>query len=287
MSGQSGLEDTLEGEERKCPYCGSEDIGRKGNQVVCRECGAILEDAPVSSEQESLYSYEDVVKEGKHSFASESFDTRTEKRNFRSATAEINGLVDKLNLSKSISQKAIKLYKRFNDKKMVRGDVIPRTATALVYIGCRKADIPIPLKFISKRSEAELSDTVSRYQGVVEELKIEVSPPSPESLASFFAKKVARKQNLGLEVIPLAGRMVREYKDNIRHWGKDPNSIAAAAVYLSAKKVRGDVTQEEIAEVASVTGLTLRDRLKEMNQLEGISQIANTVLNNQPKVRRY
>lgn len=286
MSSQSGLEDTLE-EERKCPYCGSEDIGRIENQVVCRECGTILEDAPVSSEQEPLYSYEDLVKEGKHSFAPESFDTRTEKRNFRLATAEINDLVDKLNLSHFIGQEAINLYKRFNDKKAVRKDVIPRTATALVYIGSRKADIPIPLKLISKKSEAELSDTVSRYQDVVEELKIEVSPPSLESLASFFAKKVARKQNLGSEVIPLAGRMVREYKDNIRHWGKDPNSIAAAAVYLSAKKVGGDVTQEEIAEVASVTGITLRDRLKEMNQLEDISQIANTVLNNQPKIQGY
>jgi len=44
MTSQKSL-GSLEGEEkiRKCPECGSKDIGRRGDEFYCKKCGLVLD----------------------------------------------------------------------------------------------------------------------------------------------------------------------------------------------------------------------------------------------------
>ena len=45
---------------------------------------------------------------------------------------------------------------------------------------------------------------------------------------------------------------------------RGPTGIAAAAIYLAAKKQKQDRTQSEVAQVAGVTEVTIRNRYKEL-----------------------
>ena len=45
---------------------------------------------------------------------------------------------------------------------------------------------------------------------------------------------------------------------------RGPTGIAAAAIYLAAKKHKKDRTQSEVAQVAGVTEVTIRNRYKEL-----------------------
>jgi transcription initiation factor TFIIB len=45
---------------------------------------------------------------------------------------------------------------------------------------------------------------------------------------------------------------------------RGPTGIAAAAIYLAAKRRKKDRTQSEVAQVAGVTEVTIRNRYKEL-----------------------
>ena len=45
---------------------------------------------------------------------------------------------------------------------------------------------------------------------------------------------------------------------------RGPTGIAAAAIYLAAKRQKMDRTQSEVAQVAGVTEVTIRNRYKEL-----------------------
>lgn len=248
---------------RHCPHCNSTQIEEEGEKLVCEKCGVVIEDSVISSEQQGIYSYEDVVKKGRHGFTSYYPESRTARRNLKMVQSLINDLVNKLHLPHFIGNDALKRYKQLIQEKTVRKDILKSTAAALIFLTCRKARIPIPLKRIVRESDASKKGIVKRYQEIIEILKIEMSPPSIEGLTLGIAKRV----DLSPKGIALARKIAKNMKKDIYFVGKDPNGIAAAAVYIAAKRENKTLTQEEIAEIASITTITLRNQLESLPSL--------------------
>lgn len=262
MSSTALTKSRRKNEERTCPHCNSSQIQREGDKLVCMNCGSVIEESVISSEQEQFYSYEDVIKKGKHSYTSNSQPkTRTERRNLQLAISYIDGIVNEFHLPHFVREDSIKRYKQLMQKKKIRKDTVPSIAAALVYLVCRKSLIPLPLKRLAEDSEASKSKVVKRYQEIIEKLRLDIPPPSVEGLAIRLAKKA----ELRPKTVALAKKIASKLKDDVNLIGKDPNGIAAAAVYTAAKKRKEEVTQEKIAKNASITSITLR------NQLETIS----------------
>lgn len=246
-------------EKKTCPHCDSTNLEFEGNKLVCMNCGALLDDNSVSSEQERFYSYEDAIKKGKHSYTSRNRPrTRTELKNLKMAISIINNLVNTLHLPYFVKEDAIKHYKQLMREKKPRKDVVPSIAPALVYLVCRKSKIPLPLKRVAEESDAGKSDIVKSYRDTIETLKIEVPPPSIEGLTILLAKKA----NLRPKTIALARKIAQKLKNDFANIGKDPNGVAAAAVYEAAKRNNEDITQDEVANIASITSITLRNQLE-------------------------
>ena len=55
-------------------------------------------------------------------------------------------------------------------------------------------------------------------------------------------------------------------KNGLRAMGKDPKGLAAAALYMSCKIEGEKRTQAQIAEIARITEVTLRTRVKQIKQ---------------------
>ncbi|NIQ05170.1 MAG: transcription initiation factor IIB family protein [Candidatus Korarchaeota archaeon] len=255
------MTETKKKKERTCPHCGSTHLEFEGDTLVCTECGTVIENSVISSEQERFYSYEDAVKKGRHSFTSQVVPkTRTERRNLHLAISLIDDLINKLHLPHFIREDAIKRYKQLMREKKLRKDIVPAIAAALVYLVCRRSRIPLPLQRVAEESGVPKSDIVKNYSEILELLRLEVPPPSIEGLAMFLAKKA----DLQPKTVALSRKIASKLKNEISQIGKDPNGVAAAAVYTAAKRKGEDVTQEEIANIASITSITLR------NQLEGL-----------------
>ena len=109
---------------------------------------------------------------------------------------------------------------------------------------------------------------------VIKELEKKMPIVSPVSCVSKIAEKIGisgKTQGRAIEII-------RQAKEKKYGPGKDPMSLAAAALYIAClenneqKKGRwgGRITQKDIADTAGVTEVTVRNRYKDLKKKLGI-----------------
>ena len=64
------------------------------------------------------------------------------QRSMVAATMAMNGLISKLDLSENVHLKAVKLFKRAQDAKIIRGRSVMGVVAACLYHVCKESDIP-------------------------------------------------------------------------------------------------------------------------------------------------
>lgn len=76
--------------------------------------------------------------------------------------------------------------------------------------------------------------------------------------------KIANKVELDERTKREAIQIMKDLTKTEKHEGKDPMGIAATIVYLSCLQSNVKLTQRTVAEVAGVTDMTIRNRLKDL-----------------------
>jgi transcription initiation factor TFIIIB Brf1 subunit/transcription initiation factor TFIIB len=77
--------------------------------------------------------------------------------------------------------------------------------------------------------------------------------------------KIANKAELSEKTTRLAMNMMTEIIESKISAGKNPMSFAATVLYISSVKAGEKLTQLDIANAAGVTEVTIRNRVKELN----------------------
>jgi transcription initiation factor TFIIB len=84
--------------------------------------------------------------------------------------------------------------------------------------------------------------------------------------------KIANKANLSEKITRQAMNLMTEIIKSKISAGKNPMSFAATVLYISSFKVgEKNVTQLDIARAAGITEVTIRNRIKELNNLVDIT----------------
>jgi len=187
------------------------------------------------------------------------------ERNLSTALAFMSKLCSNISLPKPILETASIIYLKAVKKQLIRGRSIRGIAAASVYMACRKCGIVRTLNEVAQFSGVKILNVGRCYRFMVRELK-EFVP------LSTLSRYVARLSNhLGLvgntEIIALD--ILRVAKKTHLTSGKAPLSMAAAATYIASIVVSDRKTQREVAEVAGITEVTIRNRYKDlMEKLE-------------------
>ena len=189
------------------------------------------------------------------------------EKNINQALQIIDDICAKLELPAAVKEEAAKLYREAAHKGLTRGRSIESMVAATLYAACRKNKIPCTLDEIAKFLKIKNSDAkreIGRnYRLLVKDLGINIPVIEPER----FVYRIASAIGLSDQVIVDAIKIVKEAKSKGLTAGKDPSGLAAAAVYLAALKHGHRKTQKEIAQVAGVTEVTVRNRYKELTKL--------------------
>ncbi|MHA1683846.1 MAG: transcription initiation factor IIB [Promethearchaeota archaeon] len=181
-------------------------------------------------------------------------------RNLAHAMSELDRLSSQLSIPRGVKEAAAMIYRKAIDKKLIRGRSIEAMVGASIYAACRSRKIPRTLDEIAKFSRIQRKDLGRCYRLIYRELKIKIPLASPIDFITRFGAElhisgVAQRFAIRiLEVAEKAGILV----------GKDPTGLAAAALYIATLKEGERRTQREIAEVAHVTEVTVRNRYKEL-----------------------
>jgi transcription initiation factor TFIIB len=181
-------------------------------------------------------------------------------RNLRNAFNQLEKLKDKLAISDVAVEKTAYLYRKAQERGLVRGRTIPSVLAAAAYIACREMGISKTLKDIALAANISRKDLSRTYRLLIIELDLKV----PMVDAVKCIAKVANKAGLKEKTKRRAIDTMYEISKRGITAGKDPMGLAASVLYLSSFSVGEHVTQSQIADAAGVTEVTLRNRFKDL-----------------------
>jgi transcription initiation factor TFIIB len=187
---------------------------------------------------------------------------------------ELNAkLAEHLQVPSWVRERAEALLREAQARGLTRGRPTEAVAAAAFYMACREARAPVTIRSVVKAgwrgsSQLELrlhlKQVAQAYRQLAREL---VAPRVPPADPKVFVVKIADRLGLPEEVRRLAAELVERARRLSS--GRDPVGLAAAALWLSLKEVgRGRLyTQQELAEAAGVTEVTIRTRVREVKAL--------------------
>lgn len=183
-------------------------------------------------------------------------------RNLRRAMDEADRLTEELDLPRGVRALGTEYYRNLRSQGKLPGRGVEEVIAAALYVGCKKNNLPrTPDEFAgcSKYSKKQILRT-SKYLEAVLDIKIE--PTEPTKYVSRFAIELGVENGTKKEAMKILDVVL----DEGIHAGKAPTAVAAGAVYAAAKVAGEKLTQSEVADVADVSNVTIRNRYQE--QLE-------------------
>jgi transcription initiation factor TFIIB len=286
---------------KKCPECSSINlfINRDKGEIICKDCGLVVEDKMVEFGQEwreheseggtgaskrragapMTYTQFDQglgTEVGQRSdlFALKSKDrnkffrlrkwqyriSTAIERNLKLALAELKRVSSFLKLPKSVEEDAAMIYTQAVQRGLVRGRSMESVVAGAIYAACRRHEVPRTLDELSEASGIEKKEIGRTYRFATRELGISIRPSNPADYIARFASSLKlspETQSKSVEILEKAHRAELTS-------GRGPTGIAAAALYVSALLHGEKRTQREVADVAGVTEVTIRNRYKEL-----------------------
>ncbi|MEM0380875.1 MAG: transcription initiation factor IIB [Desulfurococcaceae archaeon] len=182
------------------------------------------------------------------------------ERNLAQAMNELERLADLLNLPRNVREEAARIYRLAVDKGLVRGRSIENVVAATIYVACRELKIPRTLDEIAEHTHSKRKDIARCYRLLLKELDVKVKTSDPID----FVPRIAHALGLSGSVMKKAANLLNEAREKGVTAGKDPAGLAAAAVYIASLELGEKRTQKEVAQVAGVTEVTVRNRYKEL-----------------------
>src|SRR3989338_4105021 len=283
---------------KRCPEGNSISLeyDEQRGEVICRDCGLLIEEKMVDTGQEMRGQAEDGKKRGRGGapidmqkfdkglttnvgeisdiYKLDSGQTRkflrlkkwqervstSIERNLRLAMSELRRVASFLNLPTVVRDEASRVYNFVLQRGLVRGRSMESVIAACLYSACRSYNIPRTLDEIANASDVERKEIGRTYRFIIRKLNIRVKQSSPKDYISRFSsvlKLSPKTQNDALKVLKRA-------EDVELTSGRGPAGIAAAALYVAALMNDEKKTQREVADIAGITEVTIRNRYKEL-----------------------
>ena len=185
-------------------------------------------------------------------------------RHLRDALNQLDTSKDKLGLPDTIVEKTAYIYRKAQQRGLVRGRTISAMIDAAMYIACRELGIPKTLKEIAGANNIKRKTLARSYRLLISELDIKIPIVDPTKCIT----KVANKANLNEKTKRKAIDIMYHLNRKEIPAGKDPMGIAATVLYIACLNTGEKRTQTDIAQAAGITEMTLRNRYKDIKRRE-------------------
>src|SRR6056297_380385 len=307
---QSGQEATKQRGEQTCPECESSALTRSADEseISCAECGLILEEEAIDRGPE-WRAFNAAERDSKSRVGAPTTQTMHDKgltttigwrnkdaagrslssekrlqlsrmrkwqerirtkdageRNLQLALSETDRMASALGVPRSVREVASVIYRRALNEDLIRGRSIEGVSTAALYAACRQEGIPRSLEEVAEVSRVDQKEIGRTYRYISQELSLEMKPVDPKQYVPRFCSDLGVSE----EVKSKANEIIDTTAEQGLLSGKSPTGYAAAAIYAASLLCNEKKTQREVADVAQVTEVTIRNRYQEQIEAMGI-----------------
>jgi transcription initiation factor TFIIB len=200
-------------------------------------------------------------------------------RNLKQAFFQLSVLKDKLGLSDTVVEKTAYIYRKAQQRMLIRGRTISGILSAAICISCRELGTPRTLKDISVGSNVRLKEVARSYRLLCFELDLKIPMVDPMKCVSRVANKSKLNEKTKRQAAEIMNNVIRRETLSA---GKDPMGLAASVLYLASLNTGENITQANIADAAGVTEVTIRNRVKDLKK-----QLLQDNNNNNKKIQGY
>lgn len=186
------------------------------------------------------------------------------ERNRVYAFTEIRRLVSALDLPEHIQERSCVLFESAQKEGLMQGRSLEGFAAACVYATCRTAAVSRTLGEITKAAKSTRDELDVAYDAMNRELGLPTGPIDPREYLPRFGTQL----DLPHEIERAGRELVTVANDEGIVAGRNPGGIAAACLYTAAKREGFPLTQEEAADVADVTPVTIRSTYHDLEGIE-------------------
>lgn len=291
---------------KKCPECGGINLifNKERGEITCKDCGLVVEEKVIDFTQEwrefeeedssmrragapSTYRkhdkglgtsigksadlYQLKGKQRDKYFRLKKWQHRIStaiERNLKLALSELKRVSSYLKLPDSVEEESARIYTLAVQRGLVRGRSMESVVAGALYAACRRHEVPRTLDELSEASGIDKKEIGRTYRFITRELGIRILPSNPVDYIPRFAsalKLTAKSQSKAVEILETAQK--KELTS-----GRGPTGIAAASLYVAALANNEKRTQREVADVAGVTEVTIRNRYKELLKELGLKE---------------
>ena len=288
----------------KCPECGSTHLSRDFSraELVCEDCGLVIDEDLIdhgpewrafdSDQREKrartgapmTYTIHDkglstIIDWKNRDSYGKSIPTRNRaqlyrlrkwqrrvrisgatERSLAIALSGLDRLASSMSLPRTVRETAAMIFRKAALKKLVRGRSIEGVTAASLYAACRQCNVPRTLDEISNTARISRKEIGRTYRYISRELELKLMPTSPQDYISRFCSVL----KLSADVKAKTLEILHEAANRELTSGRGPTGIAAASLYIASVLCGERRTQREVADVAGVTEVTIRNRYKEL-----------------------
>jgi transcription initiation factor TFIIB len=288
----------------KCPKCGCTQLSRdySRGELICNDCGLVIEEDFIDhgpewrafdSEQgekrarvgpPSTYTIHDkglstILGWGNRDSYGKSIPTRNRaqlfrlrkwqrririadgtERNLAIALSALDRMSSSIGLPRAVRETAAMIYRKSALKRLARGRRIESVTAAALYAACRQCHVPRTLDEISNVAQISRKEIGKTYRFLTRELELRLMPTTPQDYISRFCSDLKLSKDVHVKTIEILKKAAEKELTS----GRSPTGITAASLYIASVLCGERRTQREIAEVAGVTEVTIRNRYKEL-----------------------
>ena len=183
-------------------------------------------------------------------------------RNLKNALQDLGNIQSKLGLSDAVIERASLFYRKASEKNLIRGRTVKGITGACLYASCRDLKHTRTLKEISQHLGIGRKDLARSYRLLFRELGFVVSIADPINSISKIASKVGLKE----KTVRKAVHVLDMAQDAEIVAGRNPEIIAATAIYAACIITGEDKSQHEIALAAGTSTVSIRNRISEFKK---------------------
>jgi transcription initiation factor TFIIB len=196
-------------------------------------------------------------------------------RSLKRAFAELDSLKDKLALPDSVVEKTAYIYRKAQERGLVRGRTISATLAAAIYIACRQAGVGKTLRDIAQGTNVKPQTLSLSYRILLTELDIKTPMLDPLRCVAKVANKMKLNERITRQSLDIMHTAIRKEASA----GKNPMGLAAAVLYISCHNniIKGSIdkgdndgnninkrSQTSFAQAAGITDVTIRNTIKDL-----------------------
>lgn len=179
-------------------------------------------------------------------------------RTLWSAIREINEIADRVGLPKTITDEAARMFKQVHEQKRLRNRPRIAIVSACIYIACKAQGAARSFKEISSISGVSARDMSKCYKNIVKAVNTPHQDLSMHVDSGEYMSRFCSSLGLSVEVQRIATHIAATAKEMSITDGRNPTSIAAAAIYMASQASDTKRSQKEISEVAGCTESTIK-----------------------------